>query len=81
LAGTSLDLAVEVLSAYSNPADGIRKLRTADAEECIFPRGGGKAVVIVSLDEWNAVNETLPALGSATNARRLLEGIAQAESR
>ncbi|SNY28840.1 type II toxin-antitoxin system YoeB family toxin [Paractinoplanes atraurantiacus] len=30
-----------------------------DAEECVIPRGGGKAVVIVSLDEWNAMNETL----------------------
>jgi antitoxin YefM len=23
-----------------------------DAEECVIPRGGGKAVVIVSFDEW-----------------------------
>ena len=51
-----------------------------DAEECVIPRGGGKAVVIVSLDEWNAVNETLHVLGSATNARRLLESIAQADA-
>lgn len=51
-----------------------------DAEECVIPRGGGKAVVIVSLDDWNAVNETLHALGSATNARRLLESIAQADA-
>jgi antitoxin YefM len=51
-----------------------------DAEECVIPRGGGKAVVIVSLDEWNAVNETLHALGSAPNARRLLESIAQADA-
>ena len=57
---------------YSNLVD--------DAEECVIPRGGGKAVVIVSLDEWNAVNETLHVLGSATNARRLLESIAQADA-
>jgi hypothetical protein len=44
------------------------------------PRGGGKAVVIVSLDEWNAINETLHVLGSAPNARRLLESIAQADA-
>ena len=51
-----------------------------DAEECVIPRGGGKAVVIVSLDEWNAMNETLHVLGSASNARRLLESIAQADA-
>ena len=51
-----------------------------DAEECVIPRGGGKAVVMVSLDEWNAVNETLHVLGSASNARRLLESIAQADA-
>ena len=51
-----------------------------DAEECVIPRGGGKAVVIVSLDEWNAMNETLHVLGSAGNARRLIESIAQADA-
>ena len=51
-----------------------------DAEECVIPRGGGRAAVIVSLDEWNAMNETLHALGSAANARRLLESIAQADA-
>jgi antitoxin YefM len=51
-----------------------------DAEECVIPRCGGKAVVIVSLDEWNAINETLHVLGSASNARRLLESIAQADA-
>jgi len=51
-----------------------------DAEECVIPRGGGKAVVIISLDEWNAMNETLHVLGSASNARRLLESIAQADA-
>lgn len=51
-----------------------------DAEECIIPRGAGKAVVIVSLDEWNAMKETLHVLGSPSNARRLLESIAQADA-
>ena len=51
-----------------------------DAEECVIPRDGGKAVVIVSLDEWNAMEETLHALGSTSNARRLLESIAQADA-
>ncbi|WP_212998765.1 type II toxin-antitoxin system Phd/YefM family antitoxin [Winogradskya consettensis] len=51
-----------------------------DAEECVIPRGGGKAVVMVSLDEWNSMKETLHVLGSASNARRLLESIAQADA-
>lgn len=51
-----------------------------DAEECVIPRGGGKAVVIVSLDEWNAMSETLHVLGSTPSARRLLESIAQADT-
>jgi len=51
-----------------------------DAEECVIPRGGGKAVVMVSLDEWNSMTETLHVLGSAANARRLLESIAQADA-
>jgi antitoxin YefM len=51
-----------------------------DAEECVIPRGGGNAVVIVSLDEWNAMKETLHVLGSSANARRLLESIAQADA-
>lgn len=51
-----------------------------DAEECVIPRGGGKAVVMVSLDEWNSMKETLHVLGDATNARRLLESIAQADA-
>jgi antitoxin YefM len=51
-----------------------------DAEECVIPRGGGKAVVIVSLDEWNAMKETLHVMNSPADARRLLESIAQADA-
>jgi antitoxin YefM len=51
-----------------------------DAEECVIPRGGGKAVVIVSLDEWNAMKETLHVLGTRTNARRLLDSLDQLDA-
>ncbi|MBB2944208.1 antitoxin YefM [Actinoplanes lutulentus] len=51
-----------------------------DAEETVIPRGGGRAVVIVSLDEWNAMKETLRLLGTPGQARRLLESIAQADA-
>lgn len=46
-----------------------------DAEECVIPRQGGKAVVIVSLDEWNSMKETLHVLGTRENTRRLLDSI------
>jgi antitoxin YefM len=50
-----------------------------DAEECVIPRAGGKAVVIVSLDEWNSVNETLHLFGTRENTRRLLKSLEQAD--
>ena len=46
-----------------------------DAEETVIPRGGGKAVVLVSLDEWNSMKETLHLLSTPANARRLLASI------
>ena len=51
-----------------------------DAEEAVIPRGGGRAVVIVSLDEWNSMKETLRLLDTPGRARRLLESIAQADA-
>jgi antitoxin YefM len=51
-----------------------------DAEEAVIPRGGGRAVVIVSLDEWNAMKETLHVLGSPAKARALLNSIAQLDA-
>ncbi|WP_231953903.1 type II toxin-antitoxin system Phd/YefM family antitoxin [Actinoplanes derwentensis] len=50
-----------------------------DAEETVIPRGGGKAVVIVSLDEWNSMRETLHLLRTPASTRRLLDSIAHAE--
>jgi antitoxin YefM len=35
--------------------------------------------MVVSLDEWNAMRETLHVPGGAANARRLPESIAQAD--
>jgi antitoxin YefM len=50
-----------------------------DAEECVIPRTGGQAVVIVSLDEWNSLKETMHVLGTRDNARRLLDSVDAAE--
>ncbi len=51
-----------------------------DVEETVIPRGGGRAVVIVSLDEWNSMKETLRLLDTPGRASRLLESIAQADA-
>ena len=40
----------------------------------------GESVVIVSLDTWNAVNETLHLLSTPKNASRLRASIAQLDS-
>lgn len=46
-----------------------------DCEECVIPRNGGKAVVMVSLDEWNSMKETLHVMGTRDNTRRLLDSM------
>lgn len=51
-----------------------------DCEELVIPRDGGQAVVIVSLNEWNSMKETLHVLGSPANAQRLLNSIAQLDA-
>jgi antitoxin YefM len=43
-------------------------------------RQRGKPVVMVDLDDWNALHETLYLLSSPANARRLNESIANAEA-
>jgi antitoxin YefM len=46
-----------------------------DSEECVIPRNGGRAVVMVSLDEWNSMKETLHVMGTRDNTRRLLDSM------
>jgi antitoxin YefM len=42
-------------------------------------RQRGKPVVMVDLDDWNAMQETRYLLSTPNNAKRLLESIAQIE--
>lgn len=51
-----------------------------DHEPIIITRGGEQAVVMMSLDDYNALEETSYLLRSPKNAQRLLEGIAALES-
>ena len=48
-----------------------------DSDHTIVTRQGGEPVVMVSLSEWNAIQETAHLLSSPKNAARLAEGIAQ----
>lgn len=46
-------------------------------ETLIIKRGAGKGTVLMSLDEYNSIMETLHLLSSKTNADRLYESIQQ----
>jgi antitoxin YefM len=48
-----------------------------DCDETVITRQGGEPVVMVSLSEWNSIQETAHLLSSPRNAARLAEGIAQ----
>jgi len=51
-----------------------------DKQEIIVTRKKGESVVVVSLDTWNAVNETLHLLSTPKNASRLRGSIAQLDA-
>jgi antitoxin YefM len=51
-----------------------------DHSPVVVARKRGEAVVMISLDDWNAMNETLYLLSSPTNARRLRDSIAQLDA-
>jgi len=46
-------------------------------ETLIIKRGSGKGTVLISLDEYNSIMETLHLLKSRKNAKRLFESIEQ----
>ncbi|WP_143959553.1 type II toxin-antitoxin system Phd/YefM family antitoxin [Litoribacter populi] len=48
-----------------------------DKETLILKRGTGKGAVIISLEEYNSIMETLHLLSSQANAKRLFESIEQ----
>ena len=50
-----------------------------DDEAIVITRNGEQAVVMMSLDDYNALEETAYLLRSPKNARRLLESIAELE--
>jgi antitoxin YefM len=51
-----------------------------DHEPVVVARQRGESVVIVSLADWNAREETLHLLSSPANAQRLAESIAELDT-
>lgn len=51
-----------------------------DKQEVVVTRKKGEAVVVVSLEAWNSINETLHLLSSPRNAGRLRSSIAQLDA-
>lgn len=51
-----------------------------DNETLIIKRKSGKGTVLLSLDEYNSIMETVHLLSSKKNADRLYESIRQVES-
>ena len=51
-----------------------------DSDFTVITRQRGEAVVMVSLSEWNSIQETAHVLSSPRNARRLRESIAELEN-
>jgi antitoxin YefM len=46
-------------------------------ETLIIKRGSGKGTVLISLDEYNSIMETLHLLSSKNNSKRLFESVEQ----
>ena len=66
-------------TARANLADTMDRV-CEDHEPIIITRNGEQAVVMMSLEDFKALEETSYLLRSPKNARRLLESIAALES-
>lgn len=51
-----------------------------DRQEVVVTRKKGESVVVVSLETWNSINETLYLLSTPNNAARLRSSIAQLDA-
>ncbi|MGA9336032.1 MAG: type II toxin-antitoxin system prevent-host-death family antitoxin [Rudaea sp.] len=71
--------AITYTSARANLANTMDRVCN-DHESIIITRNGEQAVVMMSLDDFNALEETSYLLRSPRNARRLLESIAALEN-
>ncbi len=58
----------------------VMDLVVADKSPVIISRQKGEAVVMVSLADWNAIEETMHLLSTGTNAARLAEALHQLDA-
>jgi len=75
--------AMEVVG-YSAARQRLAKLMDSvveDRDPVVVTRRGAKSVVMLSLEEYEAMAETLHLLRSPKNARRLQKGIRDADAR
>ena len=70
--------AITYTAARANLAQTMNRV-CDDHEPIIITRKTDQAVVMLSLEDYNALQETAYLLRSPTNARRLLESIAELE--
>ncbi len=68
--------AITYSSARANLASTMDRV-CSDHEPLIITRNGEKAVVMISLEDYKALEETAYLLRSPANARRLLSSMAQ----
>ena len=72
-----------IAANYSEFRTGLKKYLDSvedDNETLIIKRKSGKGTVLISLDEYNSIMETLHLLSSRKNADRLHESIQQMKS-
>jgi antitoxin YefM len=60
--------------------DALMDQAVDDAETIIITRAGKPPVVLMSLDEWNALNTTASLMRSPANRARLQEAFRQADA-
>ncbi|BAF86536.1 uncharacterized ACR protein [Azorhizobium caulinodans ORS 571] len=74
--------AMDVLS-YSDTRANLKEVMDRVVEDhapVVITRQKAEAVVMVSLSDWSAMEETLHLLSSPANAARLREGVAELEA-
>lgn len=70
---------MEIIS-YSETRANLKAVLDRVVNDCVpiaISRQRGKPVVMISLDDWNAMQETMYLLSTPSNARRLMESVAQ----
>jgi antitoxin YefM len=68
---------------YSDARKNLKKVMDRVVDDCsetIITRRNGGAVVMISLDDWNSMEETLHLLSNPKNAQRLRESIRELEA-